>query len=72
MREEFKDSSDAPTTQAVCALRDKITEQLADVKQRNEAMLFRHLPPRVLGALTSSLSDIKVLVLRISSWSHLY
>ena len=61
MREElFKDESDSPSSRSVQALRQTIMDQLADVKQRNEAMLFRHLPPRVLGALTSSLSDIKV------------
>lgn len=31
-----------------------------DIKRRNEAMLFRNLPHRVLGSLSSTLSDIKV------------
>ncbi|TFY51580.1 hypothetical protein EVJ58_g10491, partial [Rhodofomes roseus] len=43
------------------ALQQTFQDLFADVKRRNEAMLFRHLPPRVVGSLTSALSDIKLL-----------
>ncbi|KAH9924878.1 uncharacterized protein B0H18DRAFT_1119667 [Fomitopsis serialis] len=43
------------------ALQQTLHELFADVKRRNEAMLFRHLPPRIVGSLTSALSDIKLL-----------
>ena len=31
-----------------------------DVARRNEAMLFRDLPPRARGSLSATLTDIKV------------
>ncbi|KZT67178.1 hypothetical protein DAEQUDRAFT_673722 [Daedalea quercina L-15889] len=48
----------APSAQV---LQQTFQELFADVRRRNEAMLFRHLPPRVVGSLTSALSDIKLL-----------
>lgn len=54
----------APTegtpVQSAQALQQTFQDLLADMKRRNEAMLFRRLPPRVVGSLTSALSDIKV------------
>ena len=54
----------APTegtpVQSAQALQQTFQDLFADVKRRNEAMLFRRLPPRVVGSLTSALSDIKV------------
>ncbi|OBZ68162.1 Mediator of RNA polymerase II transcription subunit 12 [Grifola frondosa] len=55
------DSSGSTGQQNVNALHHTFLERLSDVKRRNEAMLFRHLPPRVLGVLSSALSDIKLL-----------
>lgn len=56
------DSSDISVQQSASCLRETFDERLSDVRRRNEAMLFRHLPPRVLGALSSALSDIKVCI----------
>jgi mediator of RNA polymerase II transcription subunit 12 len=39
---------------------DSFFSAYEDVKARNDAMLFHNLPPRVLGSLSSALSDIKV------------
>ncbi|KAI0633322.1 hypothetical protein C8Q77DRAFT_1217758 [Trametes polyzona] len=47
--------------QNVQALRQTVVDTLSDVQRRNEAMLFLHLPPRVLGSLSSALSDVKLL-----------
>ena len=47
-------------------LQQTVTDALSDVKHRNEAMLFQHLPPRILGTLSSALSDIKVGRTRLS------
>ena len=47
-------------------LQQTVTDALSDVKHRNEAMLFQHLPPRILGTLSSALSDIKVGRIRLS------
>jgi len=37
-----------------------LLEHSADIKRRNEAMLFRNLPPRVLARLGSMVVDIQV------------
>jgi hypothetical protein len=42
------------------ALDQAFIDILADIRQRNDAMLFRDLPPRVIGYLSSALSDTKV------------
>ncbi|KAL6308224.1 hypothetical protein BKA93DRAFT_726196 [Sparassis latifolia] len=52
------DSTSDHNAQALC---QTFAEQFADVRQRNEAMLFWRLPSRVLGPLSSALSDIKLL-----------
>ena len=52
--------ADSVLQQNVQVLREAVVDTLADVQRRNEAMLFQHLPPRVLGSLSSALSDIKV------------
>ena len=54
---EGPDASLQPNIQA---LHQIVLDTLSDVQRRNEAMLFHHLPPRVLGTLSSALSDIKV------------
>jgi len=38
-----------------------LLESFLDVKKRNEAMLFRTLPPRVLASLGSTVMDIQVI-----------
>ena len=56
-------STDGPDTSLqpnIQALHQIVLDTLSDVQRRNEAMLFHHLPPRVLGTLSSALSDIKV------------
>lgn len=53
------DASDT-TQQNLQNLQQIVMDTLSDVQRRNEAMLFYHLPPRVLGTLSSALSDIKV------------
>ncbi|KAH9894990.1 hypothetical protein C8Q73DRAFT_745370 [Cubamyces lactineus] len=53
--------ADSVLQQNVQVLREAVVDTLADVQRRNEAMLFQHLPPRVLGSLSSALSDIKLL-----------
>ncbi|PIL34102.1 hypothetical protein GSI_03813 [Ganoderma sinense ZZ0214-1] len=55
---EGSDTSLQPNIQA---LHQIVLDTLSDVQRRNEAMLFHHLPPRVLGTLSSALSDIKLL-----------
>ncbi|KZT00461.1 uncharacterized protein LAESUDRAFT_666096 [Laetiporus sulphureus 93-53] len=55
------DSSDSILQQNANTLRQSLQDSLSDVRRRNEAMIFRHLPPRVVGSLTSALSDIKLL-----------
>ena len=42
------------------ALNETFLAAYENVKKRNDAMLFRNLPPRVLGSISSTLSDIKV------------
>ncbi len=54
------DGSDNALQPNIQALHQIVLETLSDVQRRNEAMLFHHLPPRVLGTLSSALSDIKV------------
>ncbi|OJT09261.1 Mediator of RNA polymerase II transcription subunit 12 [Trametes pubescens] len=46
---------------SIQALRQTVLDTLSDIQRRNEAMLFEHLPPRVLGSLSSALSDVKLL-----------
>ncbi|KAI0675055.1 hypothetical protein C8Q78DRAFT_1010248 [Trametes maxima] len=55
------DAADDASQQAVQVLRQTVVDTLSDVQRRNEAMLFQHLPPRVLGSLSSALSDVKLL-----------
>lgn len=40
-------------------LRQQLFDSYVDLQKRNEAMLFRELPTRVSGSLSSALSDIK-------------
>lgn len=54
------DGSDTSLQPNIRALHQIVLDTLSDVQRRNEAMLFHHLPPRVLGTLSSALSDIKV------------
>ena len=53
------DTADSALKQNIQVLHQTATDALSDVRHRNEAMLFQHLPPRVLGTLSSALSDIK-------------
>ncbi|PCH43895.1 hypothetical protein WOLCODRAFT_138657 [Wolfiporia cocos MD-104 SS10] len=53
--------SDGIPAQNIQALQQTCADRFADVKRRNEAMFFRQLPPRVVGSLTSALTDIKLL-----------
>lgn len=46
--------------QSTPVLNETFLAAYEDVKKRNDAMLFRNLPPRVLGSISSTLSDIKV------------
>ncbi|KAF9819188.1 hypothetical protein IEO21_02359 [Rhodonia placenta] len=55
------DLSDSVADRNARALHRTFLDRLADVQHRNEAMLFRHLPPRVVGSLTSALADIRLL-----------
>ncbi|CDO75642.1 hypothetical protein BN946_scf184743.g2 [Trametes cinnabarina] len=55
------ENADTASQQNLQGLRQIVVDTLADVQKRNEAMLFQHLPPRVLGSLSSALSDIKLL-----------
>ncbi|KAI0356240.1 hypothetical protein OH77DRAFT_1401364 [Trametes cingulata] len=55
------DGVDSTSQQSVQALQQTVMDTLSDVQRRNEAMLFQHLPPRVLGSLSSALSDVKLL-----------
>lgn len=59
---DFFDSGnkDIYSEQTTKALRQTFLSHFDDVKKRNEAMLFRDLPPRVRGSLSSALADIKV------------
>ena len=41
-------------------LRRLLAENHADIKKRNEAMLFRNLPPRVLACLSEAVTDVMV------------
>ncbi|EMD32061.1 hypothetical protein CERSUDRAFT_162114 [Gelatoporia subvermispora B] len=49
------------SAQTTKALREIIESHFSDIRRRNEAMLLQHLPTRVLGSLSSALSDIKLL-----------
>ncbi|KAI0344762.1 hypothetical protein BDW22DRAFT_1354912 [Trametopsis cervina] len=61
--EEHLNQADSPRSSErhTQALDRTLLDTLEDVKNRNEAMLFRNLPPRVVGLLSSALSDIKLL-----------
>lgn len=48
------------------ALNEQFLSAYEDIKRRNDAMLFRNLPSRVLGSLSSALSDIKARSLTLS------
>lgn len=37
-----------------------LVDNVADIRRRNEAMLFRNLPPRGLARLGSSVADVQV------------
>ncbi|EKM53974.1 uncharacterized protein PHACADRAFT_196411 [Phanerochaete carnosa HHB-10118-sp] len=54
-------SSESRNSRGTPALNDSFLAAYEDVKRRNDAMLFRNIPPRVLGSLSSALSDIKLL-----------
>ncbi len=54
------EGGDSVPPQYLQNLHQTVMDVLYDVQRRNEAMLFYHLPPRVLGTLSSALSDIKV------------
>ena len=54
------DGPDNTLQQNTQVLYQTVLDTLSDVQRRNEAMLFHQLPPRVLGTLSSALSDIKV------------
>ncbi|RDX50110.1 hypothetical protein OH76DRAFT_1402976 [Lentinus brumalis] len=55
------EGGDSVPPQYLQNLHQTVMDVLYDVQRRNEAMLFYHLPPRVLGTLSSALSDIKLL-----------
>ncbi|KAH9940479.1 uncharacterized protein BXZ73DRAFT_88710 [Epithele typhae] len=55
------DGANSAPQQTIQCLQQSVHEALSDVRHRNEAMLFQHLPPRILGTLSSALSDIKLL-----------
>ena len=55
------DPSQGTDNMGTPALNETFMAAYADIKKRNDAMLFRNLPPRVLGSISSALSDIKVL-----------
>lgn len=40
-----------------------LLDNFLDIKRRNEAMLFRMLPPKVLASLGSTVMDIQVIYL---------
>lgn len=53
-------STEGQMQQSIETLNQTFMSHLEDVRKRNEAMLFRDLPPRIRGALSSALADIKV------------
>ena len=55
-----RDTPDALADQMNPALDRTFVAHFDDVRRRNEAMLFRNLPPRARGSLSSALADIKV------------
>ena len=54
------DENHGQLQQSVLTLNQTLMSHYEDVRKRNEAMLFRDLPPRILGVLSSALADIKV------------
>ena len=67
------DGGEGIPPQNLQTLHQTVLDVLADVQRRNEAMLFYHLPPRVLGTLSSALSDIKVCCFGLTpALSHMY
>jgi mediator of RNA polymerase II transcription subunit 12 len=58
---------DRPTNQHleqnVHDIHEALLDNFCDIKRRNEAMLFRNLPPRVLAQLGSAVSDVRVCLL---------
>ncbi|KAI0093156.1 hypothetical protein BDY19DRAFT_989824 [Irpex rosettiformis] len=58
---DFSRNNPSATEQNVQALDQTIVDTFADIRRRNDAMLFRELPPRIVGHLSSALLDIKLL-----------
>ena len=48
----------------------RLAESFADIKRRNEALLFLHMPSRV-GGLARTVKDVQVRILRLFSTSQL-
>ncbi|KAH9858392.1 hypothetical protein C2E23DRAFT_767676 [Lenzites betulinus] len=61
LMDNFVTDGSESSQQAIQVLHQTVVDTLSDVQRRNEAMLFQHLPPRVLGSLSSALSDVKLL-----------
>ena len=56
---------DSPSTEresetAINTARRLLAENFAEIEQRNDALLFRNLPPRVLARLTEAVADVVV------------
>jgi mediator of RNA polymerase II transcription subunit 12, fungi type len=60
LAEHISQTSGAGSVHSTPALNETFLAAYEDIKRRNDAMLFRNLPPRVPGSLSSALSDIKV------------
>ncbi|KAI0829604.1 hypothetical protein BC628DRAFT_1314187 [Trametes gibbosa] len=61
LMDNFVTDGSETSQKAIQALRQTVVDTFSDVQRRNEAMLFQHLPHRVLGSLSSALSDVKLL-----------
>lgn len=53
-------SNDQYTEQHSRDIHQLLTDNLTDIQRRNEAMLFRKLPPHTSTELGSAVSDVKV------------
>ena len=53
-------NSIASVEQNTQSLDQTFVDAFTDLRRRNDAMLFRDLPPRIVGHLSSALADIKV------------
>jgi mediator of RNA polymerase II transcription subunit 12 len=54
-------SADQHIEQSSRDIQQALEDNLADIKRRNESMLFHNLPPRILAFLASAVSDIQVI-----------